>query len=202
MPRISAQDSIRRITGKHPIIPPVVSDADHGLLDPEQFIKEVHRLRRQNALGLPPPPGQEYMARIKVPTYHASLIKQYNELPKGFRRKAMKMFSEGCSETEVQAVFGISKKAWESWLLNNEEFADFITLGMAKAQTWWERHARAYVTQPNARFNLGLWAANMENRFGYKDRREVRIEERRLIGHVLLPPLESDPRLDAPSSSQ
>lgn len=193
MPR-SSTESFRLISGQDkPVLKPTPSAMDVGPLDPDKFMKEAHTQRRimQGKPLMYPVPDPAGMMR--VPTYRMALVKNYEELPRSFRRNAMGMFAIGASEPEVQSKFGIAKKSWEEWVTLYPEFAEFVSVGLNRAQAWWELQARNYVSESSSKFNAALWFMNMKNRFGYKDQKELKIEERSLIGHVLLPPEALDP---------
>ena len=199
MPRVNAKAAMKVILGdESKVLPPHESDMDKVPLDIAEFVNSAHAERRK-MLGLPSTrPVLDPKDVVVAPQYKYSIIKFQSQLPKNFRHKSMKMFSEGYTSTEVQAKFGIAPQSWNLWLSEDKEFAEFISMGLARAQAWWEAHARAYVNQPASRFNVGLFAINMENRFPehYKKDRGAGKDSasRVLVGHVLLPPLAEDPR--------
>jgi hypothetical protein len=199
MPRVNAKAAMKVIlSDESKVMPRNESDMDKTPLDIAEFVNS-HNAQRRKMLGLPSTrPILDPKDIVVAPQYKYSIIKNYAELPKNFRHKAMNMFSEGMTATEIQAKFGIAPKSWNLWLAQNSEFAEFVSMGMARAQAWWEAHARAFVNQPASRFNVGLFAINMENRFPehYKKDRGVGRDgvSKVLVGHVLLPPLAEDPR--------
>jgi len=195
MPR-TPEEAMRLIKKEfNPDMTPMLSEDDEMEIDPDKFIKTIHTNRRK-AQGLQlkyPAPTPEGV--VRVPSYKLALIKNYEDLPKSFKRKTLAMFSVGAGEAEVQAKFSISKRTWDSWILDYPEFAEFISVGLTRSQAWWEDQARQYVNQSTAKFNAALWFMNMKNRFGYKDQRDINVKEEKLIGFTLLPALRDDPRL-------
>lgn len=174
--------------GEESDVPPVESMADIGPLDPDKFLRTMAK-ERAKTLGRKIKENQDDDYFV-VPTYKTAVIRSYDKLPKSFKRKAMLMYAKGCSDAEIQAVFGILPSSWEEWLTAYPDFADTVALGNARAKAWWERNARQYVTQPQAKFNGGLWYMNMKNRYGYKDEKSVEHKGQVQHAFVALPPVE------------
>ena len=102
-------------------------------------------------------------------------------------KKVIELMSEGASLCEVSAKLGICKDEIHEWEENIPEFSDAIKKGKLLSQVWWEKQGRLNLTNKN--FNYTLWYANMKNRFGWSDKKDVQLDSsvERKTGVILLP---------------
>jgi hypothetical protein len=83
------------------------------------------------------------------------------------------LMAQGYSRAEVAVALGISYHTsllrWEDL---HPEFRDALKEGQERSQAWWEGMGRKSVHLPHGvKFQTGVWAMMMVNRFGYKSAR-------------------------------
>jgi hypothetical protein len=102
-------------------------------------------------------------------------------------KKVIELMSEGASLCEVAAKLGICEDEIDEWKEKMPEFSDAIKKGKLLSQVWWEKQGRLNLA--NKHFNYTLWYANMKNRFGWSDKKDVQLDNipERKTGVILLP---------------
>ena len=82
--------------------------------------------------------------------------------------------NEGLSFESFAAVVDVCKQTIYSWSENFPSFKAAKERGLAKSLLFWEKIGKygAQGLVPN--FNCGSWAFNMKNRFGWRDRQEIK----------------------------
>ncbi len=83
---------------------------------------------------------------------------------------ATKHLADGYSKEATAGALGISRKTLYNWIKKYPEFAEAVAEGEALSQRWWEDRGRDACT--NGEFNGTVWALNMKNRFGWRDKHE------------------------------
>lgn len=81
---------------------------------------------------------------------------------------AKAFMAEGYSKEALAGKLGIAKSRLYVWMEEKQEFRDAINAGEAMSQSWWEDRGRDACVDGN--FNATVWAMNMKNRFGWRDR--------------------------------
>lgn len=104
-----------------------------------------------------------------------------NSLPENWKEIIYTMSAEGCSDVEIRAALitagGIKsasiEKLWYALQEREEEF--YLTIKSAKelCQAWWEKQGRENLNSKF--FQTGCWYANMKNRFGWRDNKDVNL---------------------------
>jgi hypothetical protein len=99
--------------------------------------------------------------------------KTLNDLPKDWKEKCFNMYKKGYSTCEiVSEIFGISYHTFLNFKKNNKEFLQSIKELESFSKSWWMKKGRENVD--NKDFNATLWYMNMKNRFGWKDKQEIK----------------------------
>ncbi len=93
---------------------------------------------------------------------------EFSDLPPDWREGIFRWMGEGWSVTEVIAELGITRKTHARFVKEHEIYAETISAGEVLSEAWWVKLGRVNVG--NARnFNVGIWAFNLKNRFGWRD---------------------------------
>lgn len=112
------------------------------------------------------------------------------------------MFRDGQSVVEVATELNISKSAYYEYEKKYPEFMDASTRGKQISQAWWEKQGRINLFDTSEydgetkqsmskRFNAGLWAKNVSNRFpnDWRDKQEV---EHKGTVHIVATPVDEN----------
>jgi hypothetical protein len=101
----------------------------------------------------------------------------------GWQKTVIDMMAEGASAVEVRAqlCYDYNLKVfnhdlWDVLIEREEEFSSTINKGMGLCQAWWEKVSRDNVYHDkDSVFETGAWYANMKNRFGWHDKKEINV---------------------------
>lgn len=98
------------------------------------------------------------------------------DLPEGWHKTVLKMYSDGASDVEVKAYIynvrgSLSNDLWQRWLDEEPQFSETIKMGRLLCEAWWSKTGRTNLE--NKDFSYTGWYMNMKNRFGWKDKQEV-----------------------------
>ena len=94
-------------------------------------------------------------------------------------------YREGGSDVEIRAMLieNLNRKAfsfdlWDRWLAEEDEFSETIKMGRMLSEAWWVEKGRTGLEsdskQETKKMNYTGWYMNMKNRFGWKDKQEVK----------------------------
>lgn len=135
------------------------------------YLKMIHAIISASMAKSKPKtkPATKLPAKIGRPSKYPEAMKL---LPEAFEE-----MKEGASITEVAAIINVHRDTIYDWLQDPEkqEFSDTIKKGLRLCEAWWEKHGRKEVH--NKDFNSTLWYMNMRNRFGWRDKQEISIDE-------------------------
>jgi hypothetical protein len=94
-----------------------------------------------------------------------------NDLPDDWKTIIMDSGQEGGSALEARCKLGIAQSAWETLLTDSEDFRVTVSAAASLCQVWWESNGRRLAIEGGG--NATIWKFNMQNRFGWSERREV-----------------------------
>ena len=91
--------------------------------------------------------------------------------------QVVELMKDGASLDEVSGVLDISLETMNQWGKENgqyfkESFSESLKKGKRLSQAWWEREGRTNLKIKE--FNYVGWYMNMKNRFGWRDKQEVK----------------------------
>lgn len=90
-------------------------------------------------------------------------------------------YSEGYTDVEVMAKFGITKKVFQQFYTNDSGFAEYIDHCRTLSQAWWISKARENLWSKE--FNSSMWAFNMKNRYAWADKVETTTKDADNLDH-------------------
>ena len=97
--------------------------------------------------------------------------KKLSSLPEGWQQKILDIYSDGGCDVEVRSYLGgMSDDLFYRLLEEEPEFSRTIKRGRVHAEAWWRKAGRQNLGA--GIMNTGLYAIQMRNRFGWKDRNE------------------------------
>ena len=100
-------------------------------------------------------------------------------LPKNWKDIIIDLYSQGASTLEVAVSLGLSKATLYNRMKDDQQLLDAIKEGEALSEIWWEKMGRQHLATKE--FNSTLWYMNMKNRFGWRDKKEVEVSDKRPI---------------------
>lgn len=80
--------------------------------------------------------------------------------------------AEGLSFEAFAGKIGVTKRTLYNWVEAHEEFLEAKRLGFEQCRLFWERKGIDGLSQKG--FQERLWLANMKNRFGWTDARDIK----------------------------
>jgi hypothetical protein len=83
----------------------------------------------------------------------------------------------GYSFTSFAAVIGVNRDTILEWSKTFPDFAEAKSRGTDKSLLFWEKMGITAMVGKIENFKVGLWVFNMKNRFGWRDRTEVKTTE-------------------------
>ena len=102
------------------------------------------------------------------------------DLPANWQEIILNLSAQGCSDVEIKyelCVSGTGKKIkfhpdlWNALQKRDAEFSETIKIGKILCEGWWRKQGR--VSLKCKVFQTGCWYANMKNRFGWRDQKEI-----------------------------
>lgn len=91
-----------------------------------------------------------------------------------FDKLLLDHLSEGLSFASFAAVINVNRDTLYEWAKNIPSFREAKELGNDKSLLFWERMGMAGTVGKIDKFNTATWIFNMKNRFGWRDRQEVK----------------------------
>lgn len=104
-------------------------------------------------------------------------VEVIDRLAEGWQTKFVEMGSEGCSDVEIRAEFGISDDLWYRWIEEDDEFSRTYKKAKAACHAKWEQMGRK-MAFGQAEGNPATWIFNMKNRFGWRDKQDIDMNAR------------------------
>jgi len=99
---------------------------------------------------------------------------------KSYCDKVVELMKGGASIEEVCLELDVCKQTFYNWCETHSEFMDAKKKGEEFSQGWWMAQGRkglwADSKQETQKLNYTGWYMNMKNRFGWKDKQEVKHE--------------------------
>jgi hypothetical protein len=84
--------------------------------------------------------------------------------------------TKGLSFEAFAGDLQVSKQTLYTWLKKHPEFVDAKSIGTGKSNAFWEKIGVAGVTGKLPGFQTSAWIFNMKNRFGWRDKQEIKID--------------------------
>jgi hypothetical protein len=80
--------------------------------------------------------------------------------------------TEGGSFATFAGIAGVSRQTLYAWTERHPDFNEAKAIGTAKSHLWWEEKGKEglWLMREGPNLNVGVWIANMKNRFGWSDR--------------------------------
>lgn len=87
---------------------------------------------------------------------------------------AYDVLKKGKSLAQLAAALNITRETLNQWRNDpsKKEFAEAINLGLVHAEAWWEELGRRGAMGKH-KINPQVWALNMKNRFGWREKQET-----------------------------
>lgn len=99
--------------------------------------------------------------------------KTTEDLPANWREIVLGMSVEGKSDVQIRAALcGTSINLWQALKKRDQEFGSILEQGKVLCESWWQNQAHDNLKSRS--FNCVLWYMNMKNRFGWKDKSEMK----------------------------
>ena len=120
-----------------------------------------------------------------------SIHEEHNLVPTKFDNSVhplqfIQLSTEGLSEVEIAAEFGVSVNTLKKWSEKYKEFNTAWEIGQACHESWWLRQGKNNLS--NTRFQAGLYKFLTTNKLGYAEKIETKshnINEN--VGVLLIP---------------
>lgn len=95
--------------------------------------------------------------------------------------KVIELGKEGYSKAQICARIDICCDTLSRWVKEYPDFSEAIKKANYFAQSWWEDKARQglFTEKDGPFFNSTLWYMNMKNRFGWRDKQDIEIDDQR-----------------------
>jgi len=105
--------------------------------------------------------------------------KEELDLSDGWQNTILELYRNGASDVEVKSFIytergSFSNDLWDRWLEEESQFSETIKMGRLLSESWWSKEGRSNLRTKD--FNYVGWYMNMKNRFGWKDRQEIKHE--------------------------
>lgn len=107
--------------------------------------------------------------------------KEELKLPEGWYNSILDLYKQGASDVEIKAWIydargSFSNDLWDRWLKDEEQFSETIKIGKILSEAWWSKSGR--ISLKSKDFNYVGWYMNMKNRFGWKDKQELDVNQK------------------------
>ena len=104
------------------------------------------------------------------------------DLPRGWQKKLIDHYKEGGSDVGAMLLISnwrgkFSRRLFYRWLDDEQEFRDTINEGRAYSEIYWEKIGIGITA--SGKGNAATWIFNMKNRFKWRDRTEVEVDDKR-----------------------
>lgn len=108
-----------------------------------------------------------------------------DSFPENWQEIILELSAKGASEVEIRAELCMrggkfSKNTWTELKRREEELKEVIEQAHMLSQAWWERTGRENLKTPY--YNVAMWCANMNNRFGWQNNVNVKSKNVNLNG--------------------
>jgi len=104
-------------------------------------------------------------------------IIKFEDLPANWEEILVQIASEGGMNVHFQSGLGISRKMYDTWVKENEEFAEAVDEAKKVSEQWWvEKAMNAFEEGKSKMFNQHLWSFIMRNRFPYHWREKTEMD--------------------------
>lgn len=102
-----------------------------------------------------------------------------SEYDPSFCQIAIDALEKGFSKEAVAGHLRINKDTLYQYIKKHPDFADAIKEGLELSRIFWEKKALETITHTKAgtQLNSTSWIFNMKNRFGWRDKMEVSVDE-------------------------
>ena len=95
------------------------------------------------------------------------------DFPKGWANTALSLYKKGASDVEIRAMLGgISEDLFYRLLIEDKNFSQTIKKGRIFCEAWWHFIGRTGLEM--GKINVGMFAIQMRNRFGWSDANKER----------------------------
>ncbi len=98
--------------------------------------------------------------------------KTLDDLPKDWKDKIYKFFLNGYSKAEIAHEIALKCTTFKEFEKREKDFSATIKKYSKLSEGWWVKQGRENLKSKE--FNPVLWYMNMKNRFGWKDKQEIK----------------------------
>lgn len=115
------------------------------------------------------------------------------DLPDGWKEKALNLAKKGASEVEIRCEafqgmkgdedYVMSEGLWYRLLEEEPEFLQTVKACGVHCRQWWEKNGRENLKDKD--FSATLWYMNMKNRFGWRDKQDFTTNGKELPTPIL-----------------
>lgn len=89
-----------------------------------------------------------------------------------WRDEMLAEYSAGASDEEVAMALKMTTKRFKQYYAEDPVFKDAVDTGREWAKAFWLRTGRTALD--GRKFNTNLWYRNMQNRFGWSEKTEIK----------------------------